>query len=105
MTTLEPINITEKTERKSPVVKCDVCPNTGQAHDMIDFVANVLSPGHPKLTGIACPTQHWACSLECWIKVAHACIDEHLLEVLKFQRKNVGMIDNLAETLTYREPE
>jgi hypothetical protein len=88
MTQLKPIQI-EPTQdvpygSDSPIIPCDMCGTQKPRHLMFDFVANVLCPGHPALTGIGCPVQHWACSMECWVQVAHACIDEHVLMILKY---------------------
>lgn len=53
-------------------------------HDAINYMFVVGSPGHPSLMPFQCPSgEHWACSIECWEIVAHACIREHALEMLK----------------------
>jgi hypothetical protein len=48
------------------------------------FNGGIGVPGSPDLASIACDAgQHWACSIDCWSKVAHACIEQHLLETMK----------------------
>lgn len=81
----------------SPVT-CEAC---GKTVDRRDYAINIMilvgSPGHPDLPAFQCvgggdsPGDHWACSPECWLKVAHACIDEHMHQILKFHRSKVGM--------------
>jgi hypothetical protein len=50
---------------------------------MINVIICVSSPG-VSTPGFGCPfNEHWACSTDCWRKVAHACIEEHMLLTLK----------------------
>jgi hypothetical protein len=76
----------------SPIVTCEACRSQGPSHRMINLAIVVGSPGHESLTGFQCPgskqmptntDEHWACSIECWAKVAHACIDEHMAVLLQ----------------------
>lgn len=67
----------------SPVVPCEACGTTGPTHLMINVMIVIGSPGHPSLSAFQCSqTEHWACSPTCWRAVAHACIDEHMCELL-----------------------
>lgn len=75
----------------SPAVTCAICGTQKPSCNMINFAVAVPSPGHPDLLGVGCPVEHWACSLNCWQKVAHACIDEHMLELLKERHQKVGI--------------
>lgn len=68
----------------SPKRICENCNKIGPSHRMINFICCIGSPGHESLQPIQCEQEeHWACSIECWSKVAHACIDEHMVELLK----------------------
>ena len=96
--------LTDKTEpvqgTDSPTVTCEACGKTGPSHLMINFMAAIGSPGHHTLNGFQCPgsgqidgrPEHWACSTECWLLVARACLDEHLLVLLKSARQSVGIV-------------
>ena len=83
----------------SPTLTCESCGKQELSHNMINLMIGVGSPGHPSITGFQCPgsgqyegrPEHWACSPECWIKVAHACIDEHMQELLKYHRGKAGL--------------
>lgn len=76
----------------SPTVVCEACQKPGPSHLMINVMIVVGSPGHPALLPFQCSnTEHWACSPECWKIVAHACIDEHMHELLKAARATVGL--------------
>lgn len=67
----------------SPTVVCEACGAPGLRHLMMNVMIGVGSPGHPSLAGFQCPeTEHWACTLNCWRRVAHACLDEHVHEYL-----------------------
>jgi hypothetical protein len=75
----------------SPIVACEACGKQEKRHLMINAVICIPAPGHPALTGFGCPAgEHWACSPECWRTVAHACIDEHMHELLKAHLRNIG---------------
>lgn len=84
-----------------PVI-CEAC---GKIVERRDYAINVMilvgSPGHPDLPSFQCIGgedsigdsigDHWACSVECWLKVTHACIDEHIVEILKYHRSKKGL--------------
>lgn len=76
-----------------PPRTCESCGKVVQeSPDAINVVISVGSPGHKDLQAFQCPEeQHWACSIECWSKVAHACLDEHILEILKIMHKQKGL--------------
>lgn len=71
-----------------PMQKCDCCGSEKRRDYMIDVNIHIYCPGHPSLTGVSCE-QHWACSIDCWLKVAHACIDEHGKQILEFLHGNL----------------
>lgn len=75
----------------SPSVQCEACGLKLPRHDAINIIICIGSPGHMDLPPFQCEhTEHWACSRECWLKVAHACIDEHMHELLKQSHEKVG---------------
>jgi len=45
------------------------------------FSCGVGVPGSPDISAFGC-AEHWACSPACWLKVAHACVDQHLHDVM-----------------------
>lgn len=69
---------------------CEACGTiVPVGHDAINIIIVVGSPGHPELPPFQCPNEeHWACCIDCWKKVAHACIDEHMTQVLSFMRSS-----------------
>lgn len=70
---------------------CEACGRSGLSPYMINVIMVVGSPGHPLLPPFQCSQEeHWACSTDCWLKVAHACIDEHMIVLLKNCRGEVG---------------
>lgn len=74
----------------SPMVKCENCEATGPSHLMMNVMVAVGSPGHPAITGFQCPAiEHWSCSPGCWLVVAHACIDEHMHELLQLAHQKL----------------
>lgn len=77
-----------------PPRKCECCGKVVPiGHDAINVMLTVGSPGHPELSAFQCPfEEHWACSLECWSKVAHACIDEHVSKILYSMHKEKGLL-------------
>jgi len=97
---LKPINDIsgQLTANLPPARKCESC---GTIIPIGDNALNVMciigigSPGHPGVPPFQCPsTEHWACSVKCWSKVAHACIDEHMSPLLssihsKLRERNV----------------
>ena len=83
----------QQEEKLPPPHTCEACGTiVAIGHFAINFIAVVGSPGHPELAPVQCEhTEHWACSLPCWSRVAHACIDEHMVELLKRQHEGVGI--------------
>lgn len=72
---------------------CENCATSRESSCMINCIIVIGSPGHASMAPFQCPNEeHWACSLDCWIKVAHACIDEHMIEVLKELHKQKGLL-------------
>lgn len=76
--------------KPEPIRKCDACGKKVQQKDAINFVWSVgctgmnigfNGPGSGQSDG-----DYWACSTECWLKVAHASIDEHALPMLNYVR-------------------
>jgi hypothetical protein len=77
----------------SPTVQCENpdCGRSGLSHLMINVMITIGSPGHPAIPGWQCPhIEHWACSLDCWRVVSHACLDEHMFQMLKVSHAVVG---------------
>ena len=95
MSVLKPVHISNEEEipvgSDSPLVTCDICGKTGLSHRMINLIIFVGSPGHESLAPFQCPgskqidgrNEHWACSIECWKNLAHACVDEHVSVLLQ----------------------
>ena len=88
-----------------PPVVCENCGTTVPRQDQaINLMIAVGSPGHPELAPFQCPGgghslgDHWACSIECWGKIAHACIDEHMTEFLKALHQQKGINLEWKET-------
>lgn len=84
---LKPLRKVEKKEpayaSDSPQRVCEKCGKTGPSHRMINCIICIGSPGHETLAPFQCQQEeHWACSIECWSQVAHACIDEHMTQLL-----------------------
>jgi len=97
---LKPINPEEAVNKGQRVTyppppprTCEACGNVVPVgHDAINCIIAVGSPGHPDLYPFQCASEeHWACSVECWRAVAHACIDEHMQPLLKYHRNKVGL--------------
>lgn len=67
-------------ETLPPPRTCEACKKVvAVGHDAINCIIVIGSPGHPQLAPFQCAhEEHWACSIPCWQKVAHACIDEHM---------------------------
>jgi hypothetical protein len=90
---LKPLTTLQEPEygSDSPTVACENpnCTNQGPTHKMINFTIIIGSPGDETLPPMQCPAHqgpqalgHWSCSRECWLLVAHACVDEHGHEML-----------------------
>lgn len=91
---LAPLLLPQAEEEKlSPPRTCEACGRVVPiGHDAINFIAVIGSPGHPKLAPFQCGhVEHWACSIVCLQRVAHACIDEHIIEMLKIKHTEIGL--------------
>lgn len=72
---------------------CEACGKQVDSSYAINMIFVVGSPGHPELAPFQCEhEEHWACSLGCWRVVAHACIDEHMHEILRMKHEEKGII-------------
>ncbi len=97
---LQPIQIIDKPQQTEiPAIPrtCEACGTIVPEGDKaINFIPAVGSAGHPDVAGVVtCPyEEHWACSLECWAKVAHACIDEHMAQILQHIHQKMGIGGN-----------
>lgn len=93
---LQPIRLQKEEEEQapgwdSPLVACEACGRQKPRHEMINLVVSVPAPGHPSILGFSCPAnEHWACSLDCWRAVAHACVDEHLFTILQAKHADLS---------------
>lgn len=68
----------------SPIIECEACHTQKPLHTMINVIITVGVVGKIGQPPFQCPLEeHWACSPDCWAKVAHACIDEHMHEILR----------------------
>ena len=88
MSMLKPLDTKKKPEPEyatdSPQRICEACGKSGPSHRMINCILVVGSPGWEGVPSFQCPQEeHWACSPDCWLKVAHACAEEHLHVILK----------------------
>jgi len=93
---LKPLSFQSKQqeEKLPPPRTCEACGTiVAIGHFAINFIPVIGSPGHPSLVPMQCEQEeHWACSLACFAKVAHACIDEHMIELLKKKHQEVGLL-------------
>lgn len=98
----------------SPPTKCEACgkdiPTRANAINTnnVSYVFNgqIGSPGHPALPILQCPvadnSEHWACSPDCWHKVATDCLTNHQKPILDHfhEKLNGGTTNgNNANTL------
>ncbi len=76
-----------------PPRTCEACGRIVEdGSQAINFMIQIGVAGHPSIDPFQCPqVEHWACSRDCWLKVAHACVDEHMHEVLKYYHSQVGL--------------
>lgn len=78
----------------APPVDCEICGHPMPSHaDALNlaFTVQVGVPGHPALTVIHCPMpEHWACSIECWRKMADNCLDNDIIPLLEHAHERVG---------------
>jgi hypothetical protein len=81
-------------ENIAPPTTCECCgavlPTHADAMNIM-LVAQVGVPGHPAIPGFQCPmNEHWACSIECWVKVAQDCIKNDMVPLLEHAHERVG---------------
>lgn len=89
---LQPIEVSnQKIDVSTPSRICEACRKKVPGDEAINIMMQIGVAGHPSIMPFQCPCEeHWACCRECWKKVAHACIDEHMHEVLMFFHAQVG---------------
>lgn len=88
---LKPLHQTQELSQAEIQRTCEMCGTPVPSSYALNFILIIGSPGHPSLTPIQCTqTEHWACSIEHWEKVAHACITEHGLLLLQEAHSNVS---------------
>jgi hypothetical protein len=81
-----------RTDILGPQRECEACHKQVPSEEAINVMILVGSPGHIGLAPFQCAhEEHWACSPECWLLVTHACIDEHMHEMLKYYRSTKGL--------------
>lgn len=78
-------------EANAPMRICEACGAQKISHEAINCIIVIGSPGHASLSPFQCAyEEHWSCSIPCWQKVAHACVDEHMAELLKQKHEEVA---------------
>lgn len=88
---LQPIQVeTASVERADPVRVCEACGHIVPGVEAMNIMIVIGVAGDPRINPFQCPAEeHWACSPECWARVAHACIDEHMGAVLQHQHNQL----------------
>lgn len=67
-----------------PLVDCAVCGTSLPNSHAFNIIISVGVPGHPDVQPFQCPhEEHWACSIDHWLQVSHACLDEHIHAILQ----------------------
>jgi hypothetical protein len=91
---LEPLKGEQQTEVAIPSRKCEACGKVIElSHDALNYMFVVGSPGHPELAPFQCGNgEHWSCSIDCWERVAIACIQEHGKRMLIAMHKEKGLL-------------
>jgi hypothetical protein len=95
---LEPLQASDNGGQKQYIAPlprtCEACGTVVEAgHFAINGMISVGSPGHPALAPFQCPKkEHWACSIDCWEQVMHACVTEHGKELLKALHKELQRV-------------
>lgn len=78
----------------APGVTCEGCGAKLPTHADAMNVTHVMQvgvPGHPAIPAFQCPmTEHWACSIECWTKIAHDCVDNHMIPLLQHAHERLN---------------
>jgi len=74
-----------------PTRICEICGKEVPGSEAINYIASIGVAGDPRLKPIQCPyEEHWSCSIEHLQQVAHACITEHLKEILVYAHNQIG---------------
>ena len=90
---LKPLGQTQIKPELIIVRTCEACGKQVESSQAINLIIVIGSPGHPELAPFQCEQEeHWACSLDCWRKVAHACIDEHMHVLLQQKHQEKGLL-------------
>lgn len=93
---LKALDDSQVKEPQEPLRTCESCGIQKKSSESINCIMVVGSPGHASLMPFQCPhVEHWSCSRECWSKVAHACIDEHMLIVLQQKHQELEKHDTI----------
>lgn len=81
------------TKHVAPPVDCEICGHPMPTHAdamNIALAVQVGVPGHPAIAVIQCPMpEHWACSIDCWRKMADRCLDEHIIPLINVAHDRV----------------
>jgi hypothetical protein len=87
------LNTNEKPIPDDLLRTCECCSAEVPGSQAINFMACIGVAGDPRINPFQCPhEEHWACSLECWAKVANACIEEHIGKVLAYHHNVLGTV-------------
>lgn len=97
---LQPLSNSQDETSQSKLPPPRTCESCGKVvavgHDAINVIIVIGSPGHPDIAPFQCSfEEHWACSLKCWLKVAHACIDEHMQVLLQRAHADIRRIEHV----------
>ncbi len=88
---IQPGATPEKAIPIDPDRTCEACGTAVPGSTAINIMMQIGVAGHPSIMPFQCPLEeHWACSRDCWLKVAHACIDEHMHPLLAHRHGQVG---------------
>ena len=73
-----------------PPVTCEACGKVVSRHDLaINCIIGIGVTGHPDIPSFQDPhEEHWACSVDCWMRVAKMSID-HVAELLLYLHTQV----------------
>lgn len=101
MSILQPLPVADVTRQLTvnvpPPVTCCICNKRVETHADAVFAHSCLlvisNAGHPALPAFQCPfNEHATCNNPDCVGVAfHACIDEHMLPMLRALHKHIGM--------------
>lgn len=83
-------------ETQETIRTCEACGTLKKSSESMNCIVVIGSPGHSNLMPFQCThVEHWACSRECWSKVAHACIDEHMIVLLQQKHQELNKNDTI----------